>query len=142
MILQKKCDCVDEISNIYSRSFRINFATESIIDATGLLLSIVNATALGATFGVFFEKKVLQTASRINSTLSRSFSAPVALNKQNDTTAPEAPWLFIVDQLNTHKSEALVRLVARAWSSAEALGEKEKRAHSTQFSGNALRPSQ
>jgi len=57
VILQKKCDCVDEISNIYSRSFRINFATESIIDATGLLLSIVNATALGATFGVFFEKK-------------------------------------------------------------------------------------
>ena len=30
------------------------------------------------------KKKVLQTASRINSTLSRSFSAPVALNKQND----------------------------------------------------------
>ena len=27
-------------------------------------------------------------------------------------TDPEAPWLFIVDQLNTHKSEALVRLVA------------------------------
>src|SRR6266571_563013 len=57
VILQKKCDCVDEILNIYSRSFRINFATESIIDATGLLLSIVNATALGATFGVFFEKR-------------------------------------------------------------------------------------
>jgi DDE superfamily endonuclease len=28
-------------------------------------------------------------------------------------TDPEAPWLFIVDQLNIHKSEALVRLVAR-----------------------------
>ena len=42
-------------------------------------------------------------------------------------TDPEAPWLFIVDQLNTHKSEALVRLVASACGIAEDLGEKEKR---------------
>jgi transposase len=42
-------------------------------------------------------------------------------------TDPEAPWLFIVDQLNTHKSEALVRLVAEACSIKEDLGEKEKR---------------
>src|SRR5262249_3275012 len=27
-------------------------------------------------------------------------------------TDPEAPWVFLVDQLNTHRSEALVRLVA------------------------------
>ena len=37
-------------------------------------------------------------------------------------TDPEAPWLFIVDQLNTHKSEALVRLVARVCGITEALG--------------------
>ena len=42
-------------------------------------------------------------------------------------TDPEAPWLFIVDQLNTHKAEALVRLVASACGIAEDLGEKEKR---------------
>ena len=42
-------------------------------------------------------------------------------------TDPEASWLFIVDQLNTHKSEALVRLVASACRIAEDLGEKEKR---------------
>jgi hypothetical protein len=42
-------------------------------------------------------------------------------------TAPEAPWLFIVDQLNTHKSEALVRLVASACDIAEELGEKAQR---------------
>jgi DDE superfamily endonuclease len=42
-------------------------------------------------------------------------------------TDPAAPWRFIVDQLNIHKSEALVRLVARACGIAEALGEKEKR---------------
>jgi DDE superfamily endonuclease len=40
---------------------------------------------------------------------------------------PEAPWLFIVDQLNIHKSEALVRLVANACGIADDLGEKEKR---------------
>ena len=42
-------------------------------------------------------------------------------------TDPEAPWLFIVDQLNTHKSEALVRLVARVCGIKEELGEKEQR---------------
>ena len=42
-------------------------------------------------------------------------------------TDPEAPWLFIVDQLNLHKSEALVRLVAEAGGLKEELGEKEKR---------------
>ena len=42
-------------------------------------------------------------------------------------TDPEAPWLFIVDQLNMHKSEALVRLVAKACSIEDDLGEKEKR---------------
>ena len=45
---------------------------------------------------------------------------------QTLATAPEAPWLFIVDQLNTHKSEALVRLVAEACGIKEDLGEKEK----------------
>jgi transposase len=42
-------------------------------------------------------------------------------------TEPAAPWLFIVDQLNMHKSEALVRLVASACDIEAELGEKEKR---------------
>ena len=42
-------------------------------------------------------------------------------------TDPEAPWLFIVDQLTMHKSEALVRLVAEACGIKEDLGEKEQR---------------
>jgi transposase len=40
---------------------------------------------------------------------------------------PEAPWIFIVDQLNIHQSETLVRLVADACGIEEDLGEKEKR---------------
>jgi len=32
--------------------------------------------------------------------------------QQTIDTDPEASWIFLVDQLNTHKSEALVRLVA------------------------------
>jgi hypothetical protein len=40
---------------------------------------------------------------------------------------PEAPWIFIVDQLNIHQSETLVRLVARACRIEEDLGEKAKR---------------
>jgi hypothetical protein len=42
-------------------------------------------------------------------------------------TDPAAPWLCIVDQRHIHKSEALVRLVARACGIAGALGEKEQR---------------
>ena len=51
-------------------------------------------------------------------------AAPIA---QTIATEPEAPWIFIVDQLNTHKSEALVRLVASACGIEDDLGEKEKR---------------
>jgi transposase len=52
------------------------------------------------------------------------FAGPIAQTLALD---PEAPWLLIVDQLNIHKSEALVRLVAEACGLKEDLGEKEKR---------------
>jgi transposase len=39
---------------------------------------------------------------------------------------PEGVWLFLVDQLNTHQSESLVRLVAERGGLAEELGEKGK----------------
>lgn len=41
-------------------------------------------------------------------------------------TDPEAGWIFIVDQLNTHKSESLVRLVAQQCGIPTDLGVKEK----------------
>ena len=52
------------------------------------------------------------------------FAAPLA---RTIATDPEAPWLFIVDQRNIQKSEALVRLVASACGILEDLGEQEKR---------------
>ena len=51
-------------------------------------------------------------------------AAPIARTLATD---PEAPWLFIVDQLTTQKSEALVRLVASTCGLEADLGEKEKR---------------
>jgi DDE superfamily endonuclease len=39
-------------------------------------------------------------------------------------TAPEAPWIFVMDQLNIHKSEALVRLVAERCALDVDLGVK------------------
>jgi hypothetical protein len=51
------------------------------------------------------------------------FAGPIA---QTLATDPEAPWLFIVDQRNTQKSEALVRLVAEACGIKEDLGAKEQ----------------
>lgn len=41
-------------------------------------------------------------------------------------TDPTAGWSFILDQLNTHKSEALVRLVAKQCNLSVELGEKGK----------------
>jgi hypothetical protein len=42
-------------------------------------------------------------------------------------TDPEAEWVFLVDQLNTHQSESLVRLVAQQCQIEDDLGEKEVR---------------
>ena len=46
--------------------------------------------------------------------------------RQTIATDPEARWIFIVDQLNTHKSEGLVRLVAQQCQIEGGLGVKGK----------------
>jgi len=52
----------------------------------------------------------------------------VAHMAQTIATAPEVRrWHFVVDNLNTHQSEGLVRLVAEACDLKEDLGEKGKR---------------
>jgi hypothetical protein len=51
------------------------------------------------------------------------FAAHIA---QTITTDPEAAWVFITDQLNTHQSEALVRLVAAQCDLKVDLGVKGK----------------
>ena len=43
---------------------------------------------------------------------------------QTIQTAPEDQWIFIVDQLNTHKSESLVKLVASSSGITTDLGVK------------------
>ena len=58
---------------------------------------------------------VSQTRSEVD------FAAHIA---QTVDTDPEATWIFIVDQLNTHKSESLVRLVAERCGLTEDLGVK------------------
>jgi transposase len=47
--------------------------------------------------------------------------------EQTVATDPDAGWVFIVDNLNTHRSEGLVRWVARTCGLEEDLGEKGKR---------------
>jgi transposase len=46
---------------------------------------------------------------------------------QTVATDPEAGWIFVVDNLNIHGSEMLVRLVAKACGIAEPLGRKDVR---------------
>jgi transposase len=47
--------------------------------------------------------------------------------RQTVATDSNAPWIFIVDQLNTHFSEGLVRLIAKLDGDESDLGEKGKR---------------
>jgi hypothetical protein len=51
------------------------------------------------------------------------FAAHIA---QTVATDPKSEWAFVVDQLNTHKSEALVRLVAEFCGIDEDIGVKGK----------------
>ena len=48
----------------------------------------------------------------------------VAHLRQTVALAPEDTWVFVVDQLNTHKSESLVRWVAEACGLPDDLGVK------------------
>lgn len=41
-------------------------------------------------------------------------------------TDPDAEWVFVTDQLNTHQSESLVRLVANRIGYTDDLGVKDK----------------
>jgi transposase len=50
----------------------------------------------------------------------------VAHIRQTIATDPDATWIFIVDQLNTHQSEGLVLLVAEQCQIQDALGVKGK----------------
>ncbi len=54
------------------------------------------------------------------------FAAHIAQTIQSD---PEATWIFVTDQLNTHQSEALVRLGATRCGLQEDLGVKGKSGH-------------
>src|SRR5438067_6087519 len=54
------------------------------------------------------------------------FAAHIAQTIQTD---PEAVWIFVSDQLNTHQSETLVRLVAVQCGIQEDLGVKGKSGH-------------
>src|SRR2546423_11616628 len=62
------------------------------------------------------------------------FAAHIAQTIQSD---PEAAWIFVTDQLNTHQSEALVRLVAAQCDIQEELGVKGKSGHLASMSTRA-----
>src|SRR5260370_18406638 len=62
------------------------------------------------------------------------FAADIAQAIQTD---PHAGWIFVTDQLNTHQSETLVRLVAAHCGIQEDLGIKGKSGHLASMSTRA-----
>jgi hypothetical protein len=71
----------------------IRHGTQSLIANWHIALGKVIAPSIGAT------RTEVDFAAHISQTID---------------TAPEAGWIFIVDQLNIHQSESLVRLVAKS----------------------------
>jgi len=57
---------------------------------------------------------------------SRTEADFVAHIRQTVNIDPQAPWVFLCDQLNTHKSESLLRYVAESIGDTQDLGEKGK----------------
>jgi transposase len=66
------------------------------------------------------------TPSLLPTRTEADFAAHIAQTIQTD---PEAAWLFVTDQLNTHQSEMLVRLVAEQCGIQQDLGIKGKSGH-------------
>ena len=57
---------------------------------------------------------------------------------QTILTDPHADWIFVTDQLNTHQSEVLVRLVAAQCGIQDDVGIKGKRGHLASMSTRAV----
>jgi DDE superfamily endonuclease len=74
------------------------------------------------------------TPSRGPTRTEADFAAHIEQTLQTD---PEAAWIFITDQLNTHQSETLVRLVAAQCGIQEHLGIKGKSGHLASMSTRA-----
>jgi transposase len=83
----------------------IRHGTQTLIANFEVALGQVVAPAIGAT---------------------RTESDFVAHVAQTVATDPNAPWTFITDQLNIHRSEGLVRFVAEACHLTDDLGVKDK----------------
>ena len=75
-----------------------------------------------ANFDVATGKAILPSIGPTRT--EKDFAAHLARTIDTD---PSATWVFVLDQLNTHKSEALVRLVAERCGIADDLGVKGKR---------------
>lgn len=77
--------------------------------------------ALIASFEVATGKVI--KGSVVNERTEKEFATHIA---SVISTNPEAAWIFVADQLNTHKSESLVRLIASECAIKEELGRKGK----------------
>jgi hypothetical protein len=77
--------------------------------------------ALTANFDVVTGKVICPTIG--DTRTEKNFAAHIAQTIASD---PQAPWIFVVDQLNTHQSEALVILVATLCAITTPLGVKGK----------------
>lgn len=74
-----------------------------------------------ANFDVATGEAILPTIGLTRT--EEDFTVHIARTIDSD---PDAPWIFVLDQLNTHKSEALVRLVAERCGIEDDLGVKGK----------------
>lgn len=77
------------------------------------------ALCLIANFDVATGEAILPTIGQTRT--EEDFAAHIARTIDSD---PDAPWTFVLDQLNTHKSQSLVHLVAERCGIENDLGRK------------------
>ena len=137
---------VVEISSIYrssSENLKNNIHTVSVDEKTGIqALQRINPdknTLPGSIAKLEFEYKRHGTQALIPSFevgtgkiiahhigATRTADDFVSLIEETIKIDPEGTWIFVADQLNTHKSEELVRLIAEKLDIKDKPGEKGK----------------
>lgn len=115
--------CVDEMTGIQAleRKYKTKPTKQGLVERREFEYIRHGTTCLIANWQVAQGKVVAHTLSPTRD--EQDFAAHI---RKTIATAPDAQWIFVSDQLNTHMSETLVRLTAELCDIKDDLGKKGK----------------
>lgn len=115
--------CVDEMTGIQAleRKYETKPTTKGLVERREFEYIRHGTTCLIANWHVAQGKIIAHTLTPTRTELD--FAAHI---RKTIATAPDDKWIFVLDQLNTHMSEALVKLTADLCDIKDDLGIKEQ----------------